>query len=118
MGLFNISHVVETSLSKRAQGDLRSLFDQIPDSAAVVELLPGGAPDLASARWMPAKDVPVGSNMLVRPGDQVSCLSKAQRSAWWDVCCSCRGAAAWWRSRPGICSVDACKGRACGPGAL
>ena len=73
LGLFNISHVVETSLSRRAQGDLASLYDQIPSTAVVVDLLPSGAPDMSTAATQPASEVLVGAHMLVRPGQQVSC---------------------------------------------
>ena len=71
LGLFNISHVVETSLSRRAQGDLTSLYDQIPSTAVIVALLASGAPDMSTASTRPASDVPVGAHMLVRPGQQV-----------------------------------------------
>ena len=71
LGLFNISHVVESQLSRRAQGDLTSLFDQIPSTAVVVDLLPNRAPDMSTASTQPASSVPVGAHMLVRPGQQV-----------------------------------------------
>ena len=78
LGLFNISHVVETSLSRRAQGDLASLYDQIPSTAVVVDLLPSGAPDMSTAATQLASEVLVGAHMLVRPGQQVSCAGCEQ----------------------------------------
>ena len=74
--LFQVSHTVEHVLTERARGNLRSLFDRIPDRAVVVQLDAQGSPAIAGAQEVPAAEVAVGSNMLVRPGQQVWTLRR------------------------------------------
>ena len=69
--LFNVSHTVEHVLTDKAQGSLATLFDQIPQQAALVELNESGSPNIADTRLIPTAQVEVGSNVLVRPGQQV-----------------------------------------------
>ncbi len=69
--LFQGSHMVEHVLTHRAQGDLRSLFNRVPDTAVLVDMKADGSPNLAETRRLPVQDVPVGSMMLIRPGEQV-----------------------------------------------
>lgn len=69
--LFQTSHVVEHRLTERAQGNLAALYDTMPKAAVLVQLAPGGGPDLATAQRVRAADVPVGACMLVKPGEQV-----------------------------------------------
>jgi cation transport ATPase len=69
--LFQVSHTVEHKLTDQAQGNLRTLFDSIPESATVVELDGDGEPVMDSQRQVAAADVRIGSTMLVKPGEQV-----------------------------------------------
>jgi len=69
--LFQVSHTVEHKLTDQAQGNLRSLFDSIPESATLVELGKDGEPNMDSQRQVKASDVRIGSTMLVKPGEQV-----------------------------------------------
>lgn len=69
--LFQVSHVLEHKLTDQAQGNLQSLFDAAPEHATLVQLHPDGSPDMAQLQKAKAKGVAVGSNMLVRPGEQV-----------------------------------------------
>ena len=78
--LFQVSHTVEHVLTERARGNLRSLFDRIPDRAVVVQLDDQGSPAIAGAQEVPAAQVAVGSNMLVRPGQQVRGLRRARQA--------------------------------------
>lgn len=71
--LFQVSHTLEHVLTKRAQGNLQNLFDRVPDEAILVELDAEGEPRISEARSLPAADISTGSNMLVRPGQQVGC---------------------------------------------
>lgn len=70
--LFQVSHTVEHVLTKRAQGNLKNLFDRVPDEAVLVELDQDGTPVISDARNVPASQVVPGNNMLVRPGQQVA----------------------------------------------
>ena len=71
MVLFEGSHVLEHKLTDQAQGNLQALFDATPEHAVLVELNADKSPDMSKLRNAKAKDVAVGSNMLVRPGQQV-----------------------------------------------
>ena len=53
------------------QGNLKSLFDNVPESATLVEVDKSGEPVMDSQRQIKAVDVRIGSTMLVRPGEQV-----------------------------------------------
>ncbi|KAK9811372.1 hypothetical protein WJX72_002746 [[Myrmecia] bisecta] len=70
--LFQVSHTVEHELTHRAAGDLRSLFDSIPQHAVLVKLQADGAPDLSNTEQAKARDVAIGSLMLVKAGEQVA----------------------------------------------
>lgn len=72
--LFQVSHVLEHKLTHQAQGNLQSLFDAAPEHATLVQLHPDGSPDMTQLEKAKAKGVAVGSNMLVRPGEQVLLL--------------------------------------------
>lgn len=71
MVLFEGSHVLEHKLTHQAQGNLQALFDATPEHAVLVELKPDGTPDMAHLHSAKARDVAVGRNMLIRPGEQV-----------------------------------------------
>ena len=70
--LFQVSHVLEHKLTEQAQGNLQALFDAAPEHATLVQLRADGSPDMAQLQKATAKGVAVGSNMLVRPGEQVT----------------------------------------------
>lgn len=70
--LFEGSHVLEHKLTGEAQGNLQALFDATPEHATLVELNQDRAPDMTKLQKAKARDVAVGSNMLIRPGEQVS----------------------------------------------
>lgn len=72
MVLFEGSHVLEHRLTDQAQGNLQALFDATPEHATLVELKPDKSPDMAKLQSAKARDVAVGSHMLIRPGEQVS----------------------------------------------
>ena len=55
--LFQVSHTVEHELTTRAQGNLKSLFDRVPEHAVLVSLNEDGSPDIGGARSVAAKDV-------------------------------------------------------------
>eukprot|EP00884_Botryococcus_braunii_P016766 jgi/Botrbrau1/3773/Bobra.0183s0008.1 len=69
--LFQGSHMIEHKLTERAQGDLNSLFARMPEEVVLVDMDSDGLPKLAETRRVPVHDVPVGSLMLIRPGEQV-----------------------------------------------
>lgn len=69
--LFQVAHSVEHKLTERATGDLKSLFDSVPDSATLIDLTSDGSPDMDSQQVMKAADVDIGAHMLVKPGEQV-----------------------------------------------
>mmetsp|Transcript_14470 Transcript_14470/g.43757 ORF Transcript_14470/g.43757 Transcript_14470/m.43757 type:complete len:906 (-) Transcript_14470:1020-3737(-) len=69
--LFQVSHTVEHKLTDRAQGDLTSLFDSVPESATLVNVSSSGEPDMDSQCQENAGSVEVGASMLVKPGEQV-----------------------------------------------
>lgn len=71
MVLFEGSHVLEHKLTDQAQGNLQALFDATPENAVLVELNSEGSPDMSHLQTAKARDVAVGSNMLIRPGEQV-----------------------------------------------
>ena len=71
MVLFESSHVLEHKLTDQAQGNLQALFDATPEHATLVQLKPDKSPDMAKLQNAKARDVAVGSNMLIRPGQQV-----------------------------------------------
>ncbi len=71
MVLFEGSHVLEHKLTDQAQGNLQALFDATPEHAVLVELQPDGSPNMARLQSAKARDLAVGSNMLIRPGEQV-----------------------------------------------
>ena len=73
--LFEGSHVLEHKLTEEAQGNLQALFDATPEHATLVELNQDSSPDMTKLQKAKARDVTVGSNMLIRPGEQVSCNS-------------------------------------------
>lgn len=72
MVLFEGSHVLEHKLTGEAQGNLQALFDATPEHATLVELNSDNSPDMTTLQNAKARDVAVGSNMLIRPGEQVS----------------------------------------------
>ena len=69
--LFQASHVLEHKRTDKAQGNLKSLFNATPEHAVLVELRSDGSPDMTNLTDAKARDIAVGSNMLVRPGEQV-----------------------------------------------
>ena len=69
--LFWGSHVLENKLTDKAQGNLQSLYDATPAHAVLVEVKLDGSPDMAQLTNAKARDVAVGSLMLIRPGEQV-----------------------------------------------
>ena len=71
--LFWGSHVLENKLTDKAQGNLQSLFDATPEHAVLVKTNPDGSPDMAQLTDAKARDVAIGSLMLIRPGEQVIC---------------------------------------------
>ncbi|KAK3235878.1 putative cadmium/zinc-transporting ATPase hma1, chloroplastic, variant 2 [Cymbomonas tetramitiformis] len=71
LALFATAKLVEDKLTKKAQGDLRALWNSVPKTATTVELFPDNTPDLASQQKVDAKSVPTGSYALVRAGEQV-----------------------------------------------
>ncbi len=54
----------------------------MPKAAVLVSLTPGGEPDLGSARRVLAADVAAGDLMLVKPGEQASCIAEHGCTAW------------------------------------
>lgn len=72
MVLFEGSHVLEHKLTDQAQGNLQALFDATPEHATLVDLNSDKSPDMAKLTGAKARDVAVGSNMLIRPGEQVT----------------------------------------------
>ena len=53
------------------QGDLRALWAAVPKYAQLVRLSADGVtPDMASVRTAPATDIPIGSLVLVKGGEQ------------------------------------------------
>ncbi|KAF8062959.1 HMA1 [Scenedesmus sp. PABB004] len=52
--LFRVSHLLEDRLTAKAAGGLQRLFDSVPDTAALVEVEPSGAPRAATARQVRA----------------------------------------------------------------
>lgn len=71
LALFTISHTLEHYLTERAQGDMSSLFDQVPARATLVQLRRDGSPDLAQESSVPTASLSIGQHVLVRPGEQV-----------------------------------------------
>ena len=69
--LFQVSHTVEHKLTERATGDLRALFEGIPEAATLVTLDAAGEPDMGTQAPHRAVTVPVGATMLVKPGETV-----------------------------------------------
>lgn len=70
--------MLEHKLTDKAQGNLQSLFDATPEHAVLAELQSDGSPDMAQLTKAKARDVAVGSHMLIRPGEQVLlCLLNA-----------------------------------------
>lgn len=82
------------------QGNLAALYDSMPKAAVLVDLTPGGEPDMGSARRVLAADVAPGDLMLVKPGEQ------ARRCAvlWVEACtglyCVCVPGLRAWSCRP------------------
>lgn len=72
MVLFEGSHVLEHKLTGEAQGNLQALFDATPEHATLVGLNQDNSPDMTKLQKAKARDVAVGSHMLIRPGEQVS----------------------------------------------
>lgn len=72
MVLFEGSHVLEHKLTGEAQGNLQALFDATPEYATLVDLNSDSSPDMTRLHKAKAREVAVGSNMLIRPGEQVS----------------------------------------------
>lgn len=70
--LFEGSHVLEHKLTGEAQGNLQALFDATPEHATLVGLNQDNSPDMTKLQKAKARDVAVGSHMLIRPGEQVS----------------------------------------------
>ncbi|KAL3159617.1 putative cadmium/zinc-transporting ATPase hma1, chloroplastic [Trebouxia sp. C0009 RCD-2024] len=71
MVLFEGSHVLEHKLTGEAQGNLQALFDATPEYATLVDLNSDSSPDMTRLHKAKAREVAVGSNMLIRPGEQV-----------------------------------------------
>lgn len=70
--LFQSSHAVEHLLTNRAQGSLKSLYSAMPEHANVVsQLNHDGSPVMTSIQRLLAVDVPAGSTILTKPGEQV-----------------------------------------------
>lgn len=70
--LFQISHLLESKFTSRSRASLQALLDSVPDKAVVVDVHPGSMePDMDSIRVANASDVPVGTTILVKPGQQV-----------------------------------------------
>ena len=70
--LFQCSHTIEHMLTDKAHGNLSALMDGCPETANVVDLNSEGEPAMDSARETAASQVPVGSSILVKPGQKVS----------------------------------------------
>ena len=73
--LFQLSHALEESLTAKASGSLASLLERAPQTATLIDFSPGsnGAePDFSKLKEERAGEVPVGAQMLVRPGELVS----------------------------------------------
>ncbi|KAK9804935.1 hypothetical protein WJX73_000710 [Symbiochloris irregularis] len=71
LALFTISHTLEHVLTERAQGDLSSLFDQVPSHATLVPMRRDNTPDFGKEYTALTSEVELGAHMLVRPGEQV-----------------------------------------------
>lgn len=70
--LFQISHLLEAKFTNRSRASLQALLDSVPDKAMVVDVNPVNMePVMDSARVMHASKVPVGTHILVKPGQQV-----------------------------------------------
>lgn len=69
--LFQGSHAVEHLLTDRAQGSLEALYDAVPETALVTQLLPGGSPDIGSVEEKDTNSVKVDEIVLVKPGWQI-----------------------------------------------
>lgn len=72
--LFQASHTVEHMLTARATGDLKNLFDKIPEFATVVELDLSSAPIMSTQQQEVAAKLAVGTNILIKPGEMVITL--------------------------------------------
>ena len=70
--LFRVAHAVEHTLTHQARGNLTALVAGMPTTALLVAInADTHHPDVHSAREVLAKQVAVGSTVLVRPGTQV-----------------------------------------------
>ena len=69
--LFQGSHAVEHLLTDRAQGSLQALYDSVPETVKLTNLLDDGSPDLGSILEKKTDDVEIGEIVLVKPGWQV-----------------------------------------------
>lgn len=70
--LFQASHTVEHILTARAAGDLKALFEGIPETATTVEMDLHGEPEMGTQHQELAAGVRVGTTILVKPGETVS----------------------------------------------
>lgn len=76
--LYQLAHNLEDRFTTKATSSLKSLFDGIPETAVLVKMLPSGTPDLSNTTPVDAESVPIGSHILIRPGEQVCKMHKQQ----------------------------------------
>ena len=72
--LFQASHVVEHILTERAAGDLKNLFQKMPEFATTVELDSSGVPVMGTQQQQLVAQLGVGASILVKPGETVNHL--------------------------------------------
>lgn len=58
-------------LTARATGDLKNLFEKMPEFATVVELDVSSAPRMSTQQQEVAAKLTVGTNILIKPGEMV-----------------------------------------------
>ena len=69
--LFHMAHALEAKFVGAAQSSLTGLLDAVPATATVVQRLPDGGVDWGAQETTPVADVPVGSLVVIKPGDAV-----------------------------------------------
>jgi len=70
--LFQVSHLLESKFTNRSKASLQVLLDSVPDKTVVVDVHPTTMePIMDSACVYQASVVPVGTFILVKPGEQV-----------------------------------------------
>ncbi|CAI5477204.1 unnamed protein product [Closterium sp. Yama58-4] len=73
LAMFSISHIAEHYFTEKALGDLRSLQDNNPSTALLIDPSCLSSVGLAALSWseVPVAEVPVGAMVLVKAGEVV-----------------------------------------------